>query len=106
MKALLFNALKPGTDVTDELKYTSENTLTICEYHTLIKTHLPTFKLNEVENFNHCTKFTVLFKAFIQVKSAWSRRLLIYLIKTDFGQSRYLCRSRRLKTWNQIRFNN
>ena len=56
MEALLLNALKPGTDVTDELKYMSEKYADDVNIITLLKAQLPVFKLmlcGEFQSFNN-----------------------------------------------------
>lgn len=67
METLLLNALKPGIDVTDELKYMSEKYADDVNV-TLLKAQLPVFQLMLSREFQSFHEFTVLFKSLSNVK--------------------------------------
>ena len=92
METLLLNALKPGIDVTDELKYMSEKYAEDVNV-TLLKAQLPVCEKDLISEI-----FTVF-------------KLILVNPATNAVSERSISTARHLKAWlrssmNQIRFNN
>ena len=115
METLLLNALKPGIDVTDELKYMLEKYAEDVNV-TLLKAQLPVFKLMLSGEFQSFHEIYSAFQSLDRYKKDLISeivtvfKLILVNPATNAVSERSFSTARRLETlrsrMNQIRFNN